>query len=128
MAPRAVNELERQVLEGGRYVVFQYCISVVVLTFRRSSEVTFLRADQSGAGPALIYSLISLVAGWWGIPWGPIWTVTSLANNISGGKDVTEAVLAGSSGRPAPHRSSRPDDDDPLVTRSYGGPSAAPLR
>lgn len=92
--PGELSELERQVLEGGRYVVFQYCISVLVMTFRRSSPVTFLRANESGAGPAFSYSLISLLAGWWGIPWGPIWTVTSLANNISGGKDVTEAVLA----------------------------------
>lgn len=93
-APRAVDELERQVLDGGRFVVFQYCVSVLVITFRRSSGVIFLRGNESGAGPALGYSMISLVAGWWGIPWGPIWTVTSLANNIGGGKDVTEAVLA----------------------------------
>lgn len=93
-SPGELSDLERQVLEGGRYVVFQYCISVLVMTFRRSSPVTFLRANESGAGPAFSYSLISFLAGWWGIPWGPIWTVTSLANNISGGKDVTEAVLA----------------------------------
>jgi hypothetical protein len=42
----------------------------------------------------LPFSLISLVAGWWGIPWGPIWTLTTLATNLSGGKDVTREILA----------------------------------
>src|ERR1043166_123929 len=75
MASPAVNELERQVLEGGRFVVFQYCISILVMTFRRPSPVTFLRGNESGTSAALGYSAISLVAGWWGIPWGPIFTV-----------------------------------------------------
>ena len=29
----------------------------------------------------------------WGIPWGPIWTIQSLAVNFRGGKDVTDAVV-----------------------------------
>lgn len=94
ISPGTLSELERQVLEGGRFVVFEYCVSILVMTFRRPSPVMFLRADESGTGPALGYSAISFVAGWWGIPWGPIWTVTSLADNLSGGKDVTQAVLA----------------------------------
>jgi hypothetical protein len=32
------------------------------------------------------------VAGWWGIPWGPIFTVQSLVVNFKGGKDITAAV------------------------------------
>jgi hypothetical protein len=89
----ATSELERQVMEGGRYVVFQYCFSVLILTFRRSSPVMFLRAGEDGASSALSYSLISFLAGWWGIPWGPIWTIASLITNAQGGKDLTQAVL-----------------------------------
>jgi hypothetical protein len=89
----ATTELERQVLEGGRFVVFQYCFSVLILTFRRSSPVMFLRSGEDGASSALSYSLISLFAGWWGIPWGPIWTISSLITNARGGKDLTQAVL-----------------------------------
>jgi len=37
---------------------------------------------------------LSLLAGWWGIPWGPIWTVQALVTNFRGGKDVT-AEIAG---------------------------------
>jgi hypothetical protein len=35
-----------------------------------------------------------LLAGWWGIPWGPVWTLVTLGQNVSGGKDVTAPVLA----------------------------------
>ena len=48
----------------------------------------------------MVYTLISLLAGWWGIPWGPIYTITSLVTNLRGGKDVTQHVIA-SLGQPA---------------------------
>jgi hypothetical protein len=37
--------------------------------------------------------LISLLFGWWGIPWGPIYTVTSLFKNFGGGRDVTKEIM-----------------------------------
>jgi hypothetical protein len=41
----------------------------------------------------LPFSLLSLFLGWWGIPWGPIYTVQALWVNFSGGKDVTREIL-----------------------------------
>lgn len=87
------TELEQQVLAGGRFVLYQYCVSILVMTFKRPASIVFLRGDEDGAGHAFTYSLISLVAGWWGFPWGPIWTITTLVNNLRGGTDVTQAVL-----------------------------------
>jgi hypothetical protein len=82
-----------EVESGGRFVIFTYCISVLILTFKRSSNITFLRKHEDGAGDAIRYSLLSGVAGWWGIPWGPIWTVAALISNARGGRDVTREVL-----------------------------------
>lgn len=62
------EDLLAQVEAGGRYVVFTYCISVVILTFKRSSDVVFLRRDEDGAGQAIAYSALSGTLGWWGIP------------------------------------------------------------
>jgi ATP-dependent phosphoenolpyruvate carboxykinase len=31
--------------------------------------------------------------GWWGIPWGPIYTIAAVVTNIRGGKDVTAEIL-----------------------------------
>src|ERR1043165_6034266 len=47
--PAFDNETTRMIQDveaGGRFVVFTYCISVVVLTFKRSSGITFLRRDD----------------------------------------------------------------------------------
>jgi len=80
--------------QGGRFLVYQYCISVLVMTFKRSSPIYYLAPGESAFSKGAPYCLISLIAGWWGIPWGPIWTLTTLATNMSGGKDVTREVLA----------------------------------
>jgi hypothetical protein len=90
----SVADLQQAVAAGGKFVCFQFCVSVIVLSFKRSSPIIFLRPGESAFSKGLPYSLISLFAGWWGIPWGPIWTLTTLAQNISGGKDLTAQVLA----------------------------------
>ena len=87
------GELDFEVQRGGKFVLFQYCISIIVLTFRRPSDIYFLRQGESAVGKGLPFTLLSLVAGWWGIPWGPIYTIQSVYSNSRGGKDVTQAVL-----------------------------------
>lgn len=87
-------QIRDEVQRGGKFVYFQFCISVIIMTFRRPSEIHFVRSGESAVAKGLSYSLISFFVGWWGIPWGPIYTVGSLVNNFRGGKDVTEQVLA----------------------------------
>jgi len=84
---------ELEIQRGGKFVLFQYCVSVVVLTFRRPSDIYFLRCGENPVVKGLPFTLVSLVAGWWGIPWGPIYTIQSIYNNSRGGKDVTQAVV-----------------------------------
>lgn len=92
-ADQATVQMVKDVEAGGRFVIFSYCISIVVLTFKRPSGIVFLRRDQDGAGQAIGYSLLSGVLGWWGIPWGPIWTIAALVSNARGGRDITLEVL-----------------------------------
>ncbi|MDB6031363.1 MAG: hypothetical protein JWM16_1701 [Verrucomicrobiales bacterium] len=94
VARMANDELEREILAGGRYVIFTYCFSVLIMSFKRPSDVIYLKPGESGFLQAFSYSLISLVAGWWGIPWGPIWTISTIFTNAHGGKDVTPEVLS----------------------------------
>jgi len=75
-----------------RFVVFQYCISLGIVTFRRSSAVKVVPAGGSTFLVGLPYTLLTLAAGWWGLPWGPIYTLGALAHNLGGGTDVTDAV------------------------------------
>jgi len=87
------ERLKFEVQHGGRFVIFEYCISVLVMTFKRPSDIYFVRQGESAFGRGIGFSLLSLVLGWWGIPWGPIWTVGALISNSRGGRDVTQEVL-----------------------------------
>ncbi len=87
-----IDDINRELGRGGKFVVYQFCISIIVATFRRSSDIYFIPAGHTGVSKGLIFTLISFVFGWWGIPWGPIYTIGSLITNFSGGKNITEDV------------------------------------
>lgn len=89
------SQVQEQLQQGARFVVYQYCISVVVLTFRRSSAIHFIPPGHGSVSKGLGWSLLSFLLGWWGIPWGPIWTIQSLWVNFGGGRDVTDQVVRG---------------------------------
>jgi hypothetical protein len=83
-----------EVQRGGKFVFFQYCISLLVVTFKRPSSIYLIKSGESSLKQRLSFTLISLVFGWWGFPWGPIWTLSTIAQNLAGGKDVTKEILA----------------------------------
>ena len=86
-------EIRQEIAAGGKFVSFSYCISILILTFKRSSQIYFVRANESAFEKGLKYTLISLLLGWWGLPFGPIFTLWSLAINFSGGTDRTGQVI-----------------------------------
>jgi len=90
-----IQQISKEVQRGAKFVVYQYCLSIIFMTFMRSSNIYFIRAGESAVGKGLGFSFISLLLGWWGIPWGPIHTIGSFITNFSGGKDVTQVVLDG---------------------------------
>jgi hypothetical protein len=87
------EQVQRELDRGAKFVIFQYCVSIFVMTFKRPTDIYFVRAGEAALGPSLGYTLVSLVLGWWGFPWGPIYTIASIATNLGGGKDVTSEVL-----------------------------------
>jgi hypothetical protein len=80
------GELEFELQRGAKFIIFQYCISVILLTFRRPSNIYFIRQGENAVAKGLPFTLLSLVAGWWGIPWGPIYTIQSVYNNCAGAR------------------------------------------
>lgn len=89
------QQIAEELQRGAKFVVYQYCISIVVMTFKRRSNVHYIRPGESRIGKGMGYTVLSLVAGWWGIPWGPIYTIGSLVTNFGGGQDVTAEIAAG---------------------------------
>ena len=88
------SHLQAELQQGAKFVIFQYCISLLVITLNRSSNIYFIKSEDNAVLKGLPFVLLSLVLGWWGIPWGPIFTIQSLWVNLRGGKDVTQEVLA----------------------------------
>ena len=86
------HQLHAEIQRGGKFVTFPYTISILVITFSRSSEVKFIRAGQGTFGASLPYLLISLFFGWWGFPFGLIYTPISIVKCLAGGTDVTGEV------------------------------------
>lgn len=90
-----------QIQQGGKFVVYTYCFSIILVTFRRSSNIYFIRADEGSVTKGLKYTLLTALFGWWGIPWGPIYSIGAFITNFRGGKDITNEVLATLSGQQA---------------------------
>jgi len=82
-----------EIRNGRRFVVYQYAVSLIAVSFLRPSKLEEIGPDQSRFVRGLKYSLISLVAGWWGIPAGPIFTIASIVRNCRGGIDLTATVI-----------------------------------
>jgi hypothetical protein len=78
--------------KGGRFVYYSYCISVIFMTFRLRSAVYYVHSGQSPLRRGWPFLVISALFGWWGIPWGPIYTAQAIYIAIRG-KDVTNAAI-----------------------------------
>lgn len=92
--PLFAEELRTRVAAGARCVRFEYCFSFLFVTVRRQSEVFLTDSWQQRYLRGLWYSLLALVLGPWGIPWGLVWTPWAIWVNTTGGADCTADVLA----------------------------------
>jgi hypothetical protein len=90
----SVDELNFELQRGAKFVVYYYCISLLVITFRRGSDIHFIRSGESRISKGWPWTLLTIGLGWWGIPFGPIFSIQSLFVNLRGGKDVTEEIVS----------------------------------
>lgn len=77
-----------------RYVIFWYVTSLIVVTSRRTMQGVF--CPSCAPKKAFQASAITWLLGWWGFPWGPIWTVGALYRNLLNGTqpaDVNGQIL-----------------------------------
>jgi hypothetical protein len=87
-----LEEVDSELAAGGRFVFFEYCVSLVILTLRCPTSICLLRAGEWGLLRSLPCTLVSLILGWWGLPWGVIYTPLVIFSNLRGGHDVTDQV------------------------------------
>lgn len=87
------EQVRARLAEGWRAVRFEFCFSFLIATIRRQSPIHLTNSWQQRYIRGMGYSLISILLGPWGVPWGPIWTARSVWTNLTGGVDVTDALL-----------------------------------
>ena len=90
----SADTLQHEVNKGGRFIYYVFTISFIIVTFKRTSGVYLLRAGENPIAKGIPYSFLSLLFGWWGIPWGPKHTLASIRINLKGGKNVTDEVMS----------------------------------
>jgi hypothetical protein len=69
-------------------VFFEYCISLVFLTLRRPSRPLRAWRWPWRLVQGLPYTTVTLALGWWGLPWGVIYTPLALWTNLAGGRPL----------------------------------------
>jgi hypothetical protein len=91
LSARAIQEEGEK---GSRFIYFAWTISFGVVTFKRISDVYLIRKDESRGWKSWPFTLITFLFGWWGLPFGPKYTIEALRTNLKGGKDVSDEVLS----------------------------------
>lgn len=86
------SELARRLDDGTRCVRYEYCVSVIVATIRYQSHVHLSDSWEARVLYGIPYSLLAVVLGPWGLPWGPIQVVRACWVNLCGGVDVTTDI------------------------------------
>lgn len=71
-------------------VRYQAALSFLIVTFTIPTRPYVVGEDQTFTIAATATTL-SLLLGWWGIPWGPIYTVQVVGGNLRGGLRETVA-------------------------------------
>jgi hypothetical protein len=87
------EEIRSRVLAGARLVRFEICLSFLFVTIRRQSPLYLTESWQDRYLRGFCYSVLALVLGLWGVPWGLIWTPRAIWVNLTGGVDETEKAL-----------------------------------
>ena len=88
------EDVRARVAAGARLVRFELCFSLLLFTIRRQSGVYLTESWQERYLRGLGYSLLALLLGLWGVPWGLVWTPRAVWVNLTGGVDETDKMLA----------------------------------
>lgn len=86
---RSRSQLQAELRRGGKFVIYLWVVSIVIYTWKRPSAIYYIPPGGDRITPGLLFSAVSFLLGWWGIPWGIFYTAESIYTNFTGGKDVT---------------------------------------
>lgn len=71
---------------------YEMCYSIIFFTSKQSSSYVLMGTPQQKR-ILITNTLLTFLFGWWGFPWGIIWTPAIIANNLFGGVKATVGQL-----------------------------------
>lgn len=89
----SVNTIQNKITKGYRFIVYPFCISLILFSIHVISPAYFVGPSDYRKKQARRYNLLSLIFGWWSIPFGPSKTINSIKTNLKGGVDITEDIM-----------------------------------
>ncbi|WP_200266643.1 hypothetical protein [Luteolibacter pohnpeiensis] len=91
--PDVIDFLER-VKRGERVITIPYVLSILILTLQRSmGGIHYVNSSNWPMGRIIIATIVTSIFGWWGLPFGPIFSLISLYYLWFGGRDQTRTML-----------------------------------
>jgi hypothetical protein len=87
------DELHAELKRGAKFIRFAYCLSFLFWSSQKYSDIYLVRAERSLVFTSARFCVISLLLGWWAIPFGPVRTIRSLRINLNGGMNVSAEVI-----------------------------------
>lgn len=85
----------RKVTAQPRYVIFYQVTSFIIITIRRPIQGIF--CYSCAERKVIQATVITWLIGWWGLPWGVLYSLTTIFHNLFGGSkpnDVNARLLA----------------------------------
>ena len=87
-------------MEGTRFVTLPYVVSIVIMTSQRNlGGIHEVRTGRWPVGEMVQAALVTVFFGWWGLPFGPLYSLLSCFYLCIGGRDATREILEKTVGR-----------------------------
>lgn len=83
-----VTEEGVAILPTTRLIQYDAVVSFAFLNYVHSSRL-YIKNSRSSRIYGLLYSLITILFGWWSLPWGPILTIKILIFNLLGRSSIS---------------------------------------
>jgi hypothetical protein len=93
--PLPGHPLVTEVMAGRRFVTYPFVVSLLLISFKRNmGGMRVVENGQWPIAPVFGASLVTILFGWWGFPWGIVWSPLALYYLWMGGRDSTKEILA----------------------------------
>jgi hypothetical protein len=89
-----IDELMLDIDKGWKFVVFSYVFSIIILTFKRPTQMYYIKSQEWALKRSFPYIISTSLLWWWWVPWWPIYSIWSLYDNLRWWTNVTESILS----------------------------------